>query len=106
MVAYVLMVFIITVVVYNTFSTPFLQRPLDLGCDVVVHSATKYLGGHGDVVAGLAIGKKEFLDEVAMTTQKDIGGIISPFDAWLLISGLKKLPIRHERHCDNDDEVY
>ena len=106
MVASVAKEFSIPVVVDNTFSTPYLQRPLDLGCDVVVHSATKYLGGHGDVVAGLAIGKKEFLDEVAMTTQKDIGGIISPFDAWLLIRGLKTLPIRLERHCDNAEEVF
>src|SRR5690625_4874697 len=71
----------IPVVVDNTFSTPYLQRPLELGCDVVVHSATKYIGGHGDVVAGLVVGKREFLDSVQMTTQKDIGGIISPFDA-------------------------
>src|SRR5699024_8465189 len=68
----------IPVVVDNTFSTPYLQRPLDLGCDVVLHSATKYIGGHGDVVAGLVAGKQEFLDSVAMTTQKDVGGIMSP----------------------------
>src|SRR5699024_3069579 len=71
----------IPVVVDNTFSSPYLQRPLELGCDVVVHSATKYIGGHGDVVAGLVVGTQEFLDEVASTTQKDIGGIIGPFDA-------------------------
>lgn len=106
MVASVAKEFGIPVVVDNTFSTPYLQRPLDLGCDIVVHSATKYLGGHGDVVAGLAVGKKSFLDEVAMTTQKDIGGIISPFDAWLLIRGLKTLPIRLDRHCDNAENVF
>src|SRR5690625_903150 len=105
MVASVAKEFSIPVVVDNTFSTPYLQRPLDLGCDVVVHSATKYLGGHGDVVAGLAIGKKEFLDEVAMTTQKDIGGIISPFDAWLLIRGFKKLSILLEFNYENADLV-
>ncbi|WP_449354972.1 methionine gamma-lyase [Virgibacillus natechei] len=96
----------ILVVVDNTFSTPYLQRPLELGCDVVVHSATKYIGGHGDVVAGLVVGKKDFLDSVAMTTQKDIGGIMSPFDAWLLIRGLKTLAIRLDRHCDNAEKVF
>ncbi|WP_174615003.1 methionine gamma-lyase [Virgibacillus ihumii] len=96
----------IPVVVDNTFSSPYLQRPLDLGCDVVLHSATKYLGGHGDVVAGLAVGKKDFLDEVAMTTQKDIGGIMAPMDAWLLLRGLKTLPLRIDRHCDNAERVF
>jgi len=91
----------IPVVVDNTFSSPYLQRPIELGCDVVVHSATKYLNGHGDVIAGIAVGKKEFLDEVAVTTQKDIGAILSPFDAWLLLRGLKTLPIRMDRHSDN-----
>lgn len=95
----------IPVVVDNTFSSPFLQRPLDLGCDVVIHSATKYIGGHGDVIAGLVVGKKEFMDNVAKTTQKDMGGIISPFDAWLLLRGLKTLPIRMDRHCDNAERI-
>ncbi|GGB35336.1 methionine gamma-lyase [Virgibacillus dakarensis] len=106
MVANVAKEFNVPVVVDNTFSSPYLQRPLDLGCDVVIHSATKYIGGHGDVVAGLAVGKKEFLDSVQMTTQKDIGGIISPFDAWLLIRGLKTLPIRLDRHCDNAEKIF
>ncbi|MFD2044344.1 methionine gamma-lyase [Ornithinibacillus salinisoli] len=95
----------IPVVVDNTFSSPYLQQPLELGCDVVIHSATKYIGGHGDVIAGLVVGKKDFLDSVAMTTQKDIGGIISPFDAWLLLRGLKTLPIRMDRHCDNAEQI-
>lgn len=98
--------FHIPVVVDNTFSSPYLQQPLELGCDVVLHSATKYIGGHGDVVAGLVAGKKDFLDTVAMTTQKDIGGIISPFDAWLLIRGLKTLPIRLDRHSDNTEKIF
>ncbi|WP_188454685.1 methionine gamma-lyase [Virgibacillus oceani] len=98
--------FNIPVVVDNTFSSPYLQRPLELGCDVVIHSATKYIGGHGDVVAGLVVGKKDFLDSVQMTTQKDIGGIISPFDAWLLIRGLKTLPVRLDRHCDNAEKIF
>ncbi|WP_042144019.1 methionine gamma-lyase [Paucisalibacillus sp. EB02] len=96
----------IPVVVDNTFASPYLQNPIDLGCDVVVHSATKYIGGHGDVIAGLAVGKKEFLDNVAVTTLKDIGGIISPFDAWLLLRGLKTLPVRVDRHCDNAEEIF
>jgi methionine-gamma-lyase len=91
----------IPVVVDNTFSSPYLQKPLELGCDIVLHSATKYIGGHGDVVAGLVVGKKDFLQNVAMTTQKDIGGIMSPFDAWLLLRGLKTLPVRLDRHCSN-----
>lgn len=106
MVATVAKEFAIPVVVDNTFSTPYLQRPLDLGCDVVLHSATKYIGGHGDVIAGLVVGKKDFLDTVRMTTQKDIGGIISPFDAWLLIRGLKTLPVRLDRHCDNAEKIF
>lgn len=95
----------IPVVVDNTFSSPYLQRPIELGCDVVVHSATKYLNGHGDVIAGMAVGTKAFLDEVAATTQKDIGAILAPFDAWLMLRGLKTLPIRMDRHCDNAEKI-
>lgn len=97
--------FDIPVVVDNTFSTPYLQKPLDLGCEVVIHSATKYIGGHGDVIAGLVVGKKEFLNQVALTTLKDIGGVMSPFDAWLLIRGLKTLPLRMDRHCENAEKI-
>ncbi|KML39231.1 methionine gamma-lyase [Cytobacillus firmus] len=95
----------IPVVVDNTFCSPYLQNPIELGCDIVIHSATKYIGGHGDVIAGLVVGSKEFLDEVRMTTQKDIGGIISPFDAWLLLRGLKTLAVRLDRHCDNAEQL-
>ncbi|MDV2581305.1 methionine gamma-lyase [Alkalibacillus haloalkaliphilus] len=105
MVARVAKEFNIPVVVDNTFSSPYLQRPIDLGCDIVLHSATKYIGGHGDVVAGLLVGKEDFISEVAMTTQKDIGGILSPFDAWLLLRGLKTLPIRMDRHSQNAEKV-
>lgn len=96
----------IPVVVDNTFSTPYLQRPLDLGCDVVLHSATKYIGGHGDVIAGLVVGKADFIDDLAITARKDIGGIMSPFDAWLLLRGLKTLPIRMDRHCENAANIF
>ncbi|WP_394174361.1 methionine gamma-lyase [Guptibacillus hwajinpoensis] len=91
----------IQVVVDNTFSTPYLQRPLEFGCDIVLHSATKYIGGHGDVVAGLVAGSKDAMTSIAKSTQKDIGGILSPFDAWLLLRGLKTLPLRMDRHCAN-----
>lgn len=86
------------VVVDNTFMTPYYQRPLELGADVVIHSATKYIGGHGDVIAGLTVGSKELMNEIRMTTLKDIGGVIGPFDAWLLLRGLKTLALRMERH--------
>lgn len=89
------------VIVDNTFSSPYLQTPFEYGADAVVHSATKYLCGHGDVIAGIAVGSKELIDSVASTTQKDIGGILSPFDAWLILRGLKTLAVRMDRHCEN-----
>ncbi|MFZ5815860.1 MAG: methionine gamma-lyase [Bacillota bacterium] len=95
----------ITVVVDNTFMSPYLQRPLELGADVVLHSATKYIGGHGDVIAGIVVGRQAFIDEVRMTTLKNVGGVISPFDAWLLLRGLKTLHIRMERHSENAMKV-
>jgi methionine-gamma-lyase len=101
MVAKVAKEYDITVVVDNTFSSPYLQNPLKHGCDVVVHSATKYICGHGDVIAGFVIGQKDFITNMAVTTQKDIGGVIAPFDAWLLLRGLKTLPVRMDRHCEN-----
>src|SRR5699024_2027185 len=94
----------IPVVVDNTFSSPYIQRPLELGCDVVVHSATKYIGGHGDVVAGLVIGEKEFLDSVAMTTQKDIGGVIGTDDGWVVMRGMKRLAITVYRRVGHDEK--
>lgn len=95
----------IPVVVDNTFCSPYLQQPLSLGCDIVIHSATKYIGGHGDVIAGIAVGTKEKIAEIAKTTQKDVGGILSPFDAWLLLRGVKTLVVRMERHCDNAEKI-
>ncbi|WP_066371047.1 methionine gamma-lyase [Neobacillus fumarioli] len=91
----------IPVVVDNTFCSPYLQTPINHGCDIVIHSATKYICGHGDVIAGLVIGDKEFIKLVARTTQKDMGGVISPFDAWLLLRGLKTLPVRMDRQSYN-----
>jgi methionine-gamma-lyase len=95
----------IPVVIDNTFCSPYLQRPLELGCDIVIHSATKYIGGHGDVIAGIIVGKEEAISTIKMTTQKDIGGIISPFDAWLLLRGLKTLPVRMDRHCESAEKI-
>lgn len=91
----------VAIVVDNTFSSPYLQQPLTLGADFVVHSATKYISGHGDVIAGVAVGSKEDMSKIRMTTQKDIGGVLGPFDAWLLIRGLKTLAVRMDRHCNN-----
>ncbi|AIM15906.1 methionine gamma-lyase [Bacillus sp. X1(2014)] len=96
----------IPVVVDNTFCSPYLQNPISLGCDIVIHSATKYIGGHGDVIAGLVVGNKEFINRVARTTQKDIGGIISPFDAWLLLRGLKTISVRMDRHSENANQLF
>ncbi|MEC2070680.1 methionine gamma-lyase [Alkalihalophilus marmarensis] len=95
----------VATVVDNTFMSPYLQRPLEYGCDVVVHSATKYLGGHGDLVAGVAVGTKEFLEHIQFTTQKDIGGILAPFDAFLLVRGIKTLGVRMDRHSENAQKV-
>ncbi|MGF9830646.1 methionine gamma-lyase [Bacillus anthracis] len=93
------------VIVNNTFCSPYLQRPLELGCDAVVHSATKYIGGHGDVVAGVTICKTRALAEKIRPMRKDIGGIMAPFDAWLLLRGLKTLAVRMDRHCDNAEKI-
>jgi len=92
-------------VVDNTFMTPYLQRPLEHGADVVVHSATKYIGGHGDVVAGIIVGPADLLANMRIPYLKDFGGIIAPFDAWLLLRGLKTLGIRMERHSYNAQKV-
>lgn len=95
----------ITLVVDNTFLSPYLQRPLAMGADVVVHSATKYISGHGDVIAGIAVGSRAFMDHVHMTTLKNVGGILGPFEAWLLLRGLKTLHIRMDRHCQSAMKV-
>ena len=90
------------VVVDNTYCTPYLQRPLELGADYVVHSATKYLGGHGDLIAGAIVGPKESLDEVRFYGLKDMtGAVLSSQDAFLILRGLKTLALRMHRHCQN-----
>ncbi len=90
----------------NTFSTPYITRPMEFGADVVVHSATKYLNGHGDVIAGFVIGKKDFIDRVRFVGVKDMtGASLSPFDAFLISRGLKTLEIRMEKHCENAQQI-
>src|SRR5262249_16779991 len=84
----------------KTFATPSLQRPLALGADLVVHSTTKYLGGHSDVVGGAVIGHRELLAPIAFY-QNAAGGVPGPFDAWLVLRGIKTLAVRMERHCSN-----
>lgn len=94
------------VMVDNTFNTPYIQRPIELGADVVIHSATKFLNGHGDVIAGFVAGSKEFIDRVKLFGIKDMtGSCLSPFDAYLIIRGMKTLEIRMERHCSNAMKV-
>ncbi len=89
------------VIVDNTFMTPYLQKPLTLGADIVVHSATKYLGGHSDVVAGLAVvNTKELAGRLAFI-QNSTGGVLGPFDSFLLIRGIKTLAVRMDRHVEN-----
>ena len=89
------------VIVDNTFMTPYLQKPLTLGADIVVHSATKYLGGHSDVVAGLAVVNSEELAKKIAFIQNSTGGVLPPFDSFLLIRGIKTLGVRMDRHVDN-----
>lgn len=88
-------------IVDNTFMTPYLQRPLTLGADIVVHSATKYLGGHSDLVAGLAVANSEELARRIAFLQNAAGAVLEPFDSWLLIRGIKTLSVRMDRHLEN-----
>jgi methionine-gamma-lyase len=92
----------IKVVVDNTFATPYFQRPLELGADVVVHSATKYICGHGDVVAGVAVARDaEYVQSLKFDYMCEFGGALSPFNAWLLLRGLKTLGVRMRQHAAN-----
>ena len=88
-------------IVDNTFMTPYIQRPLELGADIVVHSATKYLGGHSDLVAGLVVVKDDALAERLAFIQNATGGVLGPFDSFLLIRGIKTLAVRMDRHVSN-----
>jgi cystathionine beta-lyase/cystathionine gamma-synthase len=93
------------VVVDNTFATPYLQLPLELGADLVVHSTTKYLGGHSDVIGGFAATNDPTVAERLRFLQKSLGAVPGPFDCWLVLRGLKTLAIRMERHCENAQAV-
>ncbi|NDI77973.1 MULTISPECIES: methionine gamma-lyase [Psychrilyobacter] len=94
------------VIVDNTFATPYLQNPIKLGADLVVHSATKYLNGHGDVVAGFVAGDLETVTQIRLVGVKDMtGSVLSPQDAFLMIRGMKTLELRMERHCSNAGEI-
>jgi cystathionine beta-lyase/cystathionine gamma-synthase len=88
----------------NTFASPYLQRPLELGADLVVHSTTKYLGGHSDVIGGAVIGSRSALEPIAFY-QNAAGSVPSPFDAWLVLRGIKTLAVRMERHCANAQRI-
>ena len=89
----------------NTFASPALQQPLTLGADIVVHSATKYLGGHSDLIAGLVVTKEKELGEKIKFIQNASGGILAPFDSWLVIRGIETLPLRIEKHCSNAQAI-
>jgi cystathionine gamma-synthase len=88
-------------VVDNTFATPYLQRPLDLGADIVVHSTTKYLGGHSDTVGGFVATNDPTIAERLYFLQKSLGAVPGPFDSWLVLRGIKTLAVRMRQHCDN-----
>src|SRR5690606_31537992 len=88
-------------IIDNTFMTPYFQRPLQLGADVVIHSATKYLGGHNDVLAGLIVTATKKLSEQVADLHNALGATLGPQDAWLLMRGLKTLALRMEKHQEN-----
>lgn len=92
------------VIVDNTFATPVLLRPLELGADFVVHSATKYLGGHGDLTGGILVTRQEFSEEVRHLSRL-VGAILGPFEAWLVLRGLKTLPLRFARQCESAQKL-
>src|SRR5947207_2076304 len=89
------------VVVDNTFATPYLQQPLELGADIVVHSTTKYLGGHSDLIGGFAATNDPTIAERLLFLQKSLGAVPGPFDSWLVLRGLKTLAVRMRQHCEN-----
>jgi len=93
------------VIVDNTFMTPYLQRPIEHGADIVIHSATKYLGGHSDTVAGLAVTKTKELSEQLAFIQNSTGGVLPPFDSFMIIKGIKTLGVRLDRHVSNAEKA-
>lgn len=95
----------LVLIVDNTFMTPYLQKPLELGADVVVHSATKYLNGHGDVIAGIICGKKEMIDFMRKDIMGDLGQNLNAWESFLILRGIKTLGIRLKQHCHNAQKV-
>ncbi len=95
----------IPLIIDNTFMTPYLQRPLEIGADVVVHSATKYLNGHGDVIAGFICGDKETIDHMRQNLMGDLGQNLNAWESYMILRGLKTLGLRVERHCQNAMEI-
>jgi cystathionine gamma-synthase len=93
------------VIVDNTFATPYLQQPLELGADIVVHSTTKYLGGHSDIIGGFAATSDPTIAERLRFLQKSLGAIPGPFDTWLVLRGLKTLAVRMRQHCENARQI-
>lgn len=89
----------------STFASPALQQPLGLGVTVVVHSATKYLCGHGDAMGGIVVGPKSYIDELSREVIRDFGGVISPFNAWLILRGIRTLHLRMPVHCSNAQRI-
>jgi methionine-gamma-lyase len=89
----------------NTFATPYLQNPIEFGADYIVHSATKYLSGHGDTVGGLLVGPAAMMTQIHKQIATMVGGCISPFNSWLLLRGIRSLPVRMDRHCANAMEI-
>ncbi|MEI6457065.1 MAG: PLP-dependent transferase, partial [bacterium] len=95
----------ITTIIDNSYNTPLHQHPVDFGIDIVVHTATKYLSGHSDVVAGVICGQEEMIRKIFSTELMTLGGVISPHDAWLMIRGLRTLPIRLKQSSESAEEI-
>lgn len=95
----------IPLIIDNTFMSPYLQKPLDLGADIVVHSATKYLNGHGDVIAGFVIGKSQDIKFMRQNLMGDLGQVLNAWDSFLILRGLKTLGLRVDRHCNNAQKI-
>ncbi len=91
----------IPLIVDNTFASTYLQKPFNLGADIVIHSATKYLGGHGDIIGGILVGSQKMMERIKEEYVRDFGPVMSPFNAWLILRGIKTLALRMERHSDN-----
>ena len=95
----------VATVIDNTYCTPIFQKPLTFGIDMVVHSASKYLGGHSDIIGGVVIARKEDIDQIAQSERELFGAVMSPFDSWLMLRGIRTLPVRMKQHMANAMEM-